>query len=131
MILGIVGTKLYENKLNIKTLLWTLKNKFNNDIYIITRGVNTSTDKYVKKYCIEFEIKYGECLPYHKNWNNYSIQESFLYNKPYLPKWFFVNNKKFIDYCDTFVSFGKITEKTDIDLIDKIKKIDKIVKNIR
>ena len=130
MILGLVGNQLYENRLDIKKLIWNLKNNVN-DIKIVTISTNYNIQKYAKKYCIEFGVDYGECTPYHMNWNNYTIEDSYLYNKPYSPKWFFVNNKKFIEYCDYFIFFGEISTKEDINLIKKIKKTEKYIKNIR
>lgn len=114
--------------MNIKNLIWKLKNKINN-LEVVTTGIN-NTDKYVKKFCLEFNVKYGEILPYYKKWNNYCIKESFLYDKEYSPKWFFVNNKNFVEYCDAFVFLGNISDKADFNIIKEMKKSEKIIKNI-
>jgi len=121
---------MFERKVDIKRLLWDLKNKFGDKLKIVTCSIGTNVEVYVKKYSLEFNIEYNEFVPYHKNWNNYSIEPAFLYNKPYSPRWFFANNKRFVDYCDAFVYFGKIESTSNIKIINNIKKINKIVKNI-
>lgn len=131
MKIGVIGNINYYNKFKIRDFLWSLKQKKQN-VSVITCGSDSSIDKFVKKYCIEFNIKYEDSTPYHKHWNNYTIEPKYLYEKAYSPKWYFVNNNNFVNYCDAFVFFGKIDDNNNNkNILEGIKKQNKILKNIK
>jgi hypothetical protein len=83
----ITGSKNYNNKMQIKEFLFKFKKNFNNlnnDNYkIASLSNNLGADKYIKKYCIEFGLNYGEFNPYHEQHKLYSIMPKYLFNKNY------------------------------------------------
>ena len=58
--IGITGSKLYENKIKIKEFIHGLRRQFDGDIEIISLGEAYGTDKYAKKYALEFGYTYRE-----------------------------------------------------------------------
>jgi len=103
-----------------------IKQKSEEDIEIISLGEEYGADKFVKKYSIQFGLKYFEFIPRHKRWNSYCIERAFLMGKEYSPKYFFINNSNFVKYCDNFIFFAeKQSELKDNKLIEMIKKSGK------
>ena len=104
MRVGIVGSRLYENKRKVKELIFRLKN-IHSDLLIVSGGSKSGADKYAKKYALELECNYLEFNPSHTPKNLYSgLQESY-YNKPYNVKNFFSRNTMLAKYCDVVIAF--------------------------
>lgn len=83
MNIGIIGSKHYENVRRIKDLLTSLKEKFGKNLVIITGGTTSGAEKYVKKYCLEFNIQYREFNPANTEFNLYSVMSEDYYGKPW------------------------------------------------
>ena len=104
MKVGIIGSRLYENKRKIKEFIFKLKNNYS-DLLIVSGGSKLGADKYAKKYALELECNYLEFNPAHTPKNLYSgLQESY-YNKPYNVKNFFSRNTMLAKYCDIVIAF--------------------------
>ena len=71
---GIVGSRLYENKLKIKEFVFKLKQKFdgeNKRVIVVSGGCKDGADKYAKKYALEFGLDYEEYPPAHQQHSMY------------------------------------------------------------
>lgn len=102
-----------------------IKQKNNDEEFeIVTLGEDYGADKFVKKYCIKFEIKYGEFIPRHKKWNNNCIEKPYFFNKEYSARNFFINYSNFVKYCDTFVYFSDKSNDNNklLEIINKSEK---------
>ena len=104
MIVGIVGSRKYENKKKIKDFIFKLKKNFNN-IVICSGGCLEGADKYAKKYAIEFECSYKEFNPAHTVYNLYSACRENYYGKKYNVRYYFLRNAMLAKYCDIVVGF--------------------------
>ena len=105
MKIGIVGSRIYENKRKIKETIYRLRQKFTGNLTIVSGGCPDGADRYAKKYALEMECSYKEFNPSHTNPNLYSACNENFYNKPYSPKNFFHRNKLLAKYCDCIIGF--------------------------
>ena len=83
MHIGIIGSKNYENIRKIKDLLFSLKQKFGDQLVISSGGSTAGAEKYIKKYALEFNIQYQEFNPAHTSHGLYSALTESYYDKPY------------------------------------------------
>ena len=83
MKVAIIGSRDYQNVRKIKDTLFQLKQKFDNKLIVISGGAKFGTDKFARKYALEFGIKYKEFNPAHTTKNLYSAMSEDYYEKPY------------------------------------------------
>ena len=129
MKIGIVGSKEYENFRKIKDMIYKLKQKFGDDLVIVSSGGQHGADRFAKKYALELGCKYKEHNPSHTVNNLYSAMNESFYNKPYKPRNFFHRNKflaKDVDYLIAFIPDGVAAGGTT-DTIKHAKKFGKAV----
>ena len=105
MRIGIIGSRLYESRKKIKNTVFGLKNKFGDDLLIVSGGCQHGADKYAKKYALELGCNYKEFNPAHTTPNLYSAMNEGYYNKPYQPKNFFHRNGLLAKYVDCLIAF--------------------------
>jgi len=106
-----------------------LKNKFGENLIIVSGGCPQGADKMAKKYALEFSCYYKEFNPSHTGKNLYSAMNEAFYNKPYIPKNFFHRNKllaKDVDYLVAFIPRGEDSKGT-LHIIKEANKLDKKV----
>ena len=60
MRVALIGSTDYENRGEIKELVWNLKQKVGDDLIIVTRGNKDGVEKWVRKFSLEMGIKYIE-----------------------------------------------------------------------
>lgn len=121
--MGITGSKLYENKIKIKEFIFNLRKKSEDDIEIIGLGDVHGTDKYVKRYALEFGYAYKEMNAPHTNKNLYSLMPESWYGKPYSNRYMFLRNSIYADYVDVCVVFGN--DKKTESIIARMGKLNK------
>ena len=125
--IGIIGTNKWESKRKIKQTIFKLKNKFDNQLQIVTTGSN-DCDKLVKKYCLELECSYKEYNAAFTNYNLYSAHNPAYYGKRYHIKYIFQRNAIYsnsIDYLIAFVEESHNLDKFQVDIINRVKKQNK------
>jgi predicted Rossmann fold nucleotide-binding protein DprA/Smf involved in DNA uptake len=103
--IAIVGSRKYENKRKIKDFIFALKEKFNDNIEIVSGGQKYGADGIAKKITLEFDMKYGEFPPEHYPYNQYCIKERYNYGKDYSISNYFKRNKQIAEYSDYVVAF--------------------------
>jgi len=107
---GIVGSRTWQNKKKVKEMIYSLKQKFGDQLIILSGGCPHGADALAKKYALEFECYYREFNPSHTNKNLYSAMNEGFYGKTYSPKNFFHRNKllaKSSDYIIAFITEGE------------------------
>ena len=129
MKIAIIGSRNYENVRKIKNLLTDLKNKFQDKLIIISGGAKQGGDKYVKKYTLEFGIKYKEFNPAHTNQNLYSAMSESYYGKPYHVSQFHHRNMLIAKDCNYMIVLvpGEIKAVDSESAIKQAIKLDKKV----
>ena len=59
MKVAIIGSRSYTNTKKIKDFVFKLKEKFNDELEIVSGGQKEGSDGYAKKYALEFDVKYS------------------------------------------------------------------------
>lgn len=127
LILGLTGTRMYENKAAIKAFIHKLKSKTDTTIEIVSLGDKNGADVYVKKYALEFGFIYKEMNPAHTVKNLYSLMTEAYYDKPYTPKNFHQQVKIFSQYVHSCVVFDN--GKQDKKVVSVLNHLSKLKKN--
>ena len=105
MKIGIIGSRKYEKKKNIKDFIFRIKEKYGEEVTIVSGGCKDGADKYAKKYALELGLQYEEYPPFHEVHNLYCTMPSSRYGKPYSVKNFFARNKIIAGTCDYIIAF--------------------------
>ncbi len=118
--IGITGGKTYENRIQIKSFLFKLKQQTDKEVVVVSLGDQNGADKLVKKYALEFGYKYLECNPEYTTKNLYSLLSENHYGKPYTPRSIHVRDKIFCSYVDKCVLFDN-TSLSDVKIVNLVK----------
>ena len=112
----IIGSRSYTNSRKIKDFVYQLKEKYKEELEIVSGGQKDGSDGYAKKYALEFDIKYSEFPPQHYPHNIHCVRPNYDYGKPYYVSNYFKRNKQVAEYSDRVVAFvtnpNKITSGT-------------------
>lgn len=127
ILIGITGSKTYENKIKIKSLIHKLKEQTTDQIVIVGLGDKDGADKHVKKFALEFGYEYQEMNPAHTPKSLYSLMTEAYYNKPYHPKNFHQQVKIFGQYIHKCIVFDD-TNTQDKKVLNLIKQLTKLKK---
>ena len=85
MNIALIGSPNYENVRDIREFIFKIKNRFGDNCNIITRGNKNGCERYVKKYAIDFGMRYTEFNPANTTKNLYSGMSDEYYDKPFHP----------------------------------------------
>ena len=111
MKIALIGDEKYENRGELKETIFKLKEKFGEDLTIITRGKKNGVEKWVRKYALEMNLKYIEFNPAHTSRTLYSGMDDEYYDKPYHPTQPLHQYDCIVHNSDKIVYFGEITRK--------------------
>lgn len=137
---GFVGSRKYDNVAKIRRGLLYLKEKFGDDLIIVSGGANSGADKITKRLLSRDgqlrEINYEEFPPKHRNYNENCILPEEQYGKEYNVGHYFERNEEIaerVDYLFAFIpqKLEKNNESSGTqDTVEKTRKRDKKVKII-
>jgi hypothetical protein len=85
MNIALIGSINYDNVRDIRDFIFKIKNKFGSNCNIISRGYKDGCEKYVKKYAIEFGLRYTEYNSANTPKNLYSGMTDDYYSRPFHP----------------------------------------------
>lgn len=127
LVLGITGSKTYENRAKIKMFIHKLKEQTDQDIQIVGLGDKVGADRYVKKFALELGYEYKEMNPPHTPKNLYSLMSEAYYDKPYNNKSYHMRGKIYCQYIEKCVVFddSNTTDKKVNNLIKELTKARK------
>ena len=63
--IGIVGSRSYTNKQKIKDLIFEIREKYGDEVEIVSGGQKEGADGLAKKFALEFDMIYVEFPPVH------------------------------------------------------------------
>ena len=129
MKIGIVGSREYTNKLRIKEFVFGLKQKFGENIEIVSGGQKEGADGYAKKFALEFDMKYSEFPPSHYQYNQHCVRPQREYGKQYAIWHYHRRNKQIAEYSDKIVAFIP-KDKVSKGTMSTIKEAQKIGKKV-
>jgi len=129
MKVAIIGSRRYEKPRKIRDMITILKQKFGDDLIIVSGGAKDGADRYAKKYAIEFGVKYREFNPAHTVKNLYSAMSDDYYEKPYHVSQFHHRNMLIAKDCDTMIAYVSNGDKASgtESAIKAAKRLDKRV----
>ena len=130
MKVAIVGSRQYTNKRRIQEFIFKLKQKYGEELEIVSGGQKDGADGYAKKYALEFDTKYSEFPPAHYVYNQHCVRESYKYGRPYAVWHYHDRNKHIAEYVDVMVAFtprGIVSKGTESVIKEVAKKEKKYV----
>ena len=127
MKVAIIGSRKYTNKRRIQEFVFKLKEKYGDELEIVSGRQKQGADGYAKKYALEFATKYSEFPPAHYQYNQHCVLESYNYSKPYAVWHYHTRNKQIAEYSDAVVAFVPkgITSKGTNSALKEAEKKDK------
>ena len=128
--IGIVGSRNYTDKKKVKDLLFEIKEKYGNEVEIVSGGQKEGADGYAKKFALEFYMKYVEFPPTHYYWIMHCKLPATKYNKPYNVTNYFKRNKQIAEYSDIIVAFipKGVNSRGTMNTIHHAEKLKKMIK---
>ena len=130
--IGIVGRRTYTNKQKIKDLIFEIKEKYGNDVEIVSGGQKNGADGLAKKFALEFDVDYVEFPPAHYSHNMHCKLSPKHYNRPYYVTNYFKRNKQIAEYSNIIVAFipDGVESKGTMNTVSHAKELKKLVKII-
>ena len=83
MRIAVIGNKEWQNKRKVQQVLSELKQKFKQELIIVSGGGSEGANYMVKKFALEFGISYQEYNPSYTGRNLYSMLPESYYGKKY------------------------------------------------
>ena len=80
---AVIGNTGWQNKRKVQQTLQQLKQKFSEGLVVIGAGGAEGANSMVRKYALEFGIRYQEYNPSFSGYNLYSAMPESYYGKPY------------------------------------------------
>ena len=81
--IALIGSTGWQNRGKVQETLQKLKTQFNDDLVVIGGGGNEGANSMVRKYALEFGLRYEEYNPSFSGRNMYSAMPDSYYGKPY------------------------------------------------
>ena len=130
--IGIVGSRSYTDKKKVKDLIFNIKEKYGDEVEIVSGGQPKGADGLAKKCALEFDMKYVEFPPSHYSHNMHCKLPATEYNKPYYVSNFFKRNKQIAEYSNIIVAFipEGVESRGTMDTVGHAEKLKKMVKII-
>jgi predicted Rossmann fold nucleotide-binding protein DprA/Smf involved in DNA uptake len=130
--IGIVGSRSYTDKKKVKDLIFNIKEKYGDEVEIVSGGQPKGADGLAKKYALEFDMRYVEFPPSHYSHNMHCKLPATEYNKPYYVSNFFKRNKQIAEYSNIIVAFipEGVESRGTMDTVGHAEKLKKLIKII-
>jgi len=130
--IGIVGSRGYTDKKKVKDLIFNIKEKYGDEVEIVSGGQPKGADGLAKKFALEFDMKYVEFPPSHYSHNMHCKLPATEYNKPYYVSNFFKRNKQIAEYSNIIVAFipEGVESRGTMDTVGHAEKLKKLIKII-
>jgi len=130
--IGIVGSRSYTDKKKVKDLIFNIKEKYGDEVEIVSGGQPKGADGLAKKYTLEFDMRYVEFPPSHYSHNMHCKLPATEYNKPYYVSNFFKRNKQIAEYSNIIVAFipEGVESRGTMDTVGHAEKLKKLIKII-
>ena len=130
--IGIVGSRRYTDKKKIKDLIFEIKEKYGDEVEIVSGGQSKGADGLAKKFALEFDMTYVEFPPVHYSHNMHCKLSPKHYNKPYYVTNYFKRNKQIAEYSNIIVAFipDGVESKGTMNTVSHARELKKLVKII-
>jgi len=127
MKIAVIGNKEWQNKRKVQQVLSELKQKFKQELIIVSGGGSEGANYMVKKFALEFGISYQEYNPSYTGRNLYSMLPESYYGKKYHFSQLLHRMKLLAENCDYMIIMNNENNlnpqlKTAYNKIKKLKK---------
>ena len=127
MKIAVIGNKDWQNKRKVRQVLSELKQKFKQELIIVSGGGSEGANHMVKKFALEFGISYQEYNPSYTGRNLYSMLPESYYGKKYHFSQLLHRMKLLAENCDYMIIMNNENNlnpqlKTAYNKIKKLKK---------
>lgn len=116
MKIAVIGNTGWQNKRKVRDVLFELKQRFGPEVVIIGAGGNEGANYMVRKFALEFEMKYQEYNPSFSGYNLYSALPESYYGKKYHFSQLHHRMKMLAESCDYLMI---LTNETKLDPVLK------------
>ena len=127
--IGVIGSRKYANNRKMKDVIFKLKERFGDDVEIVSGEQKQGADGMAKKMALEMGMKYVSFPPAHYPYNSYCLLESSNYGKPYRVWYYNERNTQIAEYSDYVFAFipEGVESKGTMDTVKKARKLEKKV----
>ena len=127
MRIGVIGNNEWQNKRKIQQALINLKQRFSDNLIIIGAGGSEGANFMIRKFSLEFGLKYEEYNASYTGHNLYSALPESYYGKQYHFSQLLHRMRLLAENCDYLVIMNNQKElnpqlKTAYNKINKLKK---------
>ena len=127
MRIGVIGNNEWQNKRKIQQALTNLKQRFSDELIIIGAGGSEGADFMIRKFSLEFGLKYEEYNASYTGHNLYSALPESYYGKKYHFSQLLHRMRLLAENCDYLVIMNNQKElnpqlKTAYNKINKLEK---------
>jgi len=127
--IALIGNTGWQNRRKVQDTLQKLKSQFNDDLIIVGAGGNEGANSMVRKYTLEFGLRYEEYNPSFSGYNMYSAMPESYYGKPYHFSQLHHRMKLIAQRCDYMMI---LNNESKLDLVlqtayNNVKKLEKPV----
>ena len=116
MKIALIGNSEWQNRRKIQETLHGIKNRFGEEAVVIGAGGNEGANFMIRKYTLEFGMKYTEYNPSFSGYNLYSAMPETYYGKKYHFSQLHHRMNLIADQCDYMIIM------TNTDQIDPVLK---------
>jgi hypothetical protein len=103
MKIAVIGNTGWQNKRKVREALFELKQRFGTEATILGAGGNEGANYMVRKFALEFEMKYQEYNPSFSGYNLYSALPESYYGKKYHFSQLHHRMKMLAENCDYMI----------------------------
>jgi hypothetical protein len=124
--IGIVGSRLWDDKIKIEVAVDKCIEKYGKDICIISGGAK-GADLLGKLVALDRKLKYVEYNPAHTLYNQYSGKPKEFYGKPYSVGQYFERNSFIAEDSNLLLAFIPAGHQSNgtMDTVEKMRKLNK------
>lgn len=127
MKIALIGNSEWQNRRKIQETLHGIKNRFGDEAVVIGAGGTEGANFMIRKYALEFGIKYIEYNPSFSGYNLYSAMPESYYGKQYHFSQLHHRMKLIAENCDYMMILNNESKldpvlKTAYNNINKLKK---------
>ena len=79
VIVGIVGSRTYQDKRKVKDFIFQLRQRFGSELVVLSGGQKDGADYLAKKYSLELDVEYREYI-YLYTYGEYNEWETYKIN---------------------------------------------------
>ena len=116
MKIALIGNSEWQNRRKVQETLHGIKNRFSEDAIVIGAGGNEGANFMIRKYTLEFGMKYVEYNPSFSGYNLYSAMPETYYGKKYHFSQLHHRMNLIADQCDYMIIM------TNTDTLDPVLK---------